>query len=308
MVSLPVTKQLFALSRNECAFAGCARQLVRDDGIVAGKICHIRASGEKGPRHDKTWPPEQLDSFENLLLLCQEHHDLIDKGNVLEWTIERLEKMKATHEAGGKGEVRGDEDRVCGQLIENQTIYQQGIHVGAVEGDIVSVAGDMHVHHYPAPPTPPIAKGTSKEREAFAKLRARFENFVLDFCERHNFASPFMSDSFQVVEEMVEALLLPECEFLDPDLDRVRRDLLDAVVTFREELMNRTFPDPGSQYQRLKNPTDHKLPDDPAKREREFRAIALEVAVDAQVLNDCGAEVAEWYRAFVTAGRRQLEE
>jgi hypothetical protein len=45
---------------------------------VIGKICHIVAHSDIGPRGDPGYPPEKREDPENLILMCGTHHDVID--------------------------------------------------------------------------------------------------------------------------------------------------------------------------------------------------------------------------------------
>jgi hypothetical protein len=97
-ISESVTKRLYALSSNRCAFPKCPTPLVDPpSGKVTGRICHIRARSAEGPRYDPSQTAEDRDGFDNLLLLCPVHHDVID-ADVVSYTTERLVQMKLEHE------------------------------------------------------------------------------------------------------------------------------------------------------------------------------------------------------------------
>lgn len=94
----PTKKKLFALSGNQCAFPKCTNKLIAEDGeTVIGEIAHIQAAKKNGARYY----PEISDraDFPNLMLLCDEHHKIIDnKKNEKEYPIELLKKWKSEHE------------------------------------------------------------------------------------------------------------------------------------------------------------------------------------------------------------------
>lgn len=97
-VSVATAKRLFAISGNCCAFPKCASPLVDESsGKVTGRICHIAARNEGGPRYDPTQTDEQRNEFENLLLLCPIHHDVVDADDIA-YSVQRLKQMKAEHE------------------------------------------------------------------------------------------------------------------------------------------------------------------------------------------------------------------
>ena len=64
------------------------------------KRCYFRivASSANGPRGDKIRSPQLSDKLENLMLLCADHHKLIDTY-VEEYSVKRLNEMKESREA-----------------------------------------------------------------------------------------------------------------------------------------------------------------------------------------------------------------
>lgn len=97
-ISQPVQKKLFALSGNECSFPGCNERLFNlEEKVFLGEMCHIRAVSATGPRYDSNYPKNDVDSFENLLVMCPNHHTTIDE-NIEKYTVEVLLNMKSEHE------------------------------------------------------------------------------------------------------------------------------------------------------------------------------------------------------------------
>lgn len=72
--------------------------MCEDGYTLIGMECHIEAQSESGPRFNKNLMEKQIDSFENLILLCPTHHKIVD-DNPKDYTVERLKKMKADHES-----------------------------------------------------------------------------------------------------------------------------------------------------------------------------------------------------------------
>lgn len=93
-------RRLDTLSGNECAHPGCSKKLIAEDGIsIVSKICHIAAASKEGPRYDKSMTDESRRSFDNLILLCDEHHVIIDnKENETKYPTPLLKKWKSDHE------------------------------------------------------------------------------------------------------------------------------------------------------------------------------------------------------------------
>lgn len=104
-----VRKTLWGNAGNRCAFPGCAQRLISDlekpdqgfsgTGGVIGEEAHVRSSKPTGPRHEPRYPPETLNDYENLVLLCPTHHTVIDKDNGRAWPVAEVLKMKGAHEA-----------------------------------------------------------------------------------------------------------------------------------------------------------------------------------------------------------------
>jgi hypothetical protein len=94
----PLTKQrLYALSGNQCAFPCCTVTFVNTENETnVSNICHIEAAEERGERYNPNSNDEERRSFENLILLCPNHHKETD--NVEKYTVSVLRKMKQEHE------------------------------------------------------------------------------------------------------------------------------------------------------------------------------------------------------------------
>ena len=93
-------RRLDTLSGNECSEPNCNKKLIAEDGIsIVSKICHIAAASKEGPRFDKTMTDDDRRSFDNLILLCDEHHVIIDnKVNEKKYPVALLKTWKAEHE------------------------------------------------------------------------------------------------------------------------------------------------------------------------------------------------------------------
>jgi len=129
MVKVKTTKRLFAVSGHRCAFPKCDVPLVDESsGKVTGKICHIKARKPDGPRYDPNQSDEEKDDFENLLLMCPLHHDIID-SDPESYTVTRLKEIKDKHESSNTG---GGEpsNEVAKQFIAN--IESSGISHGSI--------------------------------------------------------------------------------------------------------------------------------------------------------------------------------
>jgi hypothetical protein len=93
-------RRLDTLSGNECAQPNCTKKLIAEDGIsIISKICHIAAASKEGPRFDENMTDDERRGFNNLILLCDEHHVIIDnKENESEYPVPLLKNWKSDHE------------------------------------------------------------------------------------------------------------------------------------------------------------------------------------------------------------------
>ncbi|MFJ9707323.1 HNH endonuclease [Streptomyces sp. NPDC101234] len=105
-VAVPVSQQrkLSQRSGNICAFPDCGLLLTaqgteEEPVVVLGEMAHIVAESPNGPRGDSPLTAEERNRYENLILLCNQHHQLIDSdGAIAKYTVERLLAMKEDHE------------------------------------------------------------------------------------------------------------------------------------------------------------------------------------------------------------------
>lgn len=107
-IPLKTVKHLFATCANRCTHPGCTQEMVLENGIVVGEICHITASSRKGPRYDPKLTAEERDSFANLILLCPTHHKMAD-DDVSRYTPDRLREFKARVAPNGLTELTPDD-------------------------------------------------------------------------------------------------------------------------------------------------------------------------------------------------------
>lgn len=96
-VTMTAIKELFAKSGNLCAFPGCNHLMVTSDGNIIGQICHIEGAEPGGERFNASQSNEERRQVNNLIMLCYEHH--VVTNNVKEFPVQRMQEMKAIHEA-----------------------------------------------------------------------------------------------------------------------------------------------------------------------------------------------------------------
>lgn len=96
-------KVLFGESLNQCAYPGCTNPLIepgtrQSNSVIVGEICHIYARSPGGPRWKDGLTEIELNSPENLILLCRNCHVIVD-GQPEIFPAEMLQKWKRDHEA-----------------------------------------------------------------------------------------------------------------------------------------------------------------------------------------------------------------
>lgn len=94
-------KLLWGRSGNRCAI--CRTELSFDgkqtsSSFPLGEQAHIVAEQTYGPRGSSDLTQDQRNRYDNLILLCPNHHTEIDK-NIADWPVERLQKIKSIHES-----------------------------------------------------------------------------------------------------------------------------------------------------------------------------------------------------------------
>jgi hypothetical protein len=122
-------KILFGKSAGHCAFPDCYQQCVvdandLDNAVIVGQIAHIEAHSDKGPRANLMLTPKQRDSYENWILLCSNHHDLVDNqpntyksSDLRQWKL-NLEKWVESNLSENMARINFDElELVCRGII-----------------------------------------------------------------------------------------------------------------------------------------------------------------------------------------------
>jgi hypothetical protein len=115
-------KRLYAVSGNRCAYRNCRQPLVDEaTGKVTARICHIKGNKPGSKRHDPNQPEEQRQGFDNLILMCPVHHDVID-ADAVTFTEDVLYTLKAEHEARhrdqGPASTRAEELFLANVIVE----------------------------------------------------------------------------------------------------------------------------------------------------------------------------------------------
>lgn len=93
-------KRLYSLSGNRCAFPGCPVKFLNwEDDVNFSNICHIEDANpntHKADRFNPNMTAEERANYNNLILLCPNHH--IETNDPQKYTVSSLKKMKREHE------------------------------------------------------------------------------------------------------------------------------------------------------------------------------------------------------------------
>lgn len=94
--------RLWGKAGGRCEYEGCNTRLWLDsltqEEFNAAYIAHIIADQPGGPRGDAKLSELLKSDLTNLMLMCDKHHRLIDRDDILGHPVERLKAMKALHE------------------------------------------------------------------------------------------------------------------------------------------------------------------------------------------------------------------
>lgn len=97
-----VVRKLWVKSGGRCQYVSCNIPLWKDQlmqrNMNKAYISHIIAAKENGPRGEEVKSEELELEFSNLMLLCDECHNRIDKAQLSEHPKELLYQMKRNHE------------------------------------------------------------------------------------------------------------------------------------------------------------------------------------------------------------------
>ena len=116
--TVEVLRELYLKSGNQCAFPGCYNAMVDDNGNFIGQICHIEAVEAGGERFNPNMTNEERRAFDNLMLMCYEHH--VVTNDVVKYPVCELKRMKREHEEKFSSVIQKMRNSVIDYGIANQ--------------------------------------------------------------------------------------------------------------------------------------------------------------------------------------------
>ncbi len=233
-------KKLFALSGNLCAFPGCGCKIVDSSSSesIIGEICHIKADSPQGPRYDLKQSERARQSYDNLILLCRNHHKIVD-DDTKTYTVELLAAMKETH-VKSFGRDENSTDAVFAKILLNDwskhNVSVTNTHnTGniAINSPGVVQAHEVHIrttsNKRPSIQAPPGSIGANLDCSAYIQyLINRYNKFAAADKDRatkfsygalsSNIATQFGSQWKLISEDRFDAL----CTYLHSRISKTR--------------------------------------------------------------------------------------
>lgn len=215
------TKQaLFTLAARTCYYPACREPVVAFvEGIPVSNvhIAHIRGASVGSARYDPSMTDDDRASFDNLLLLCKPHHDLVDRLRPDEFPVEVLQEWKRRREGQETEALRGLRDLTETRLAE---LLEEAMRkVGQKREVSVEIAGGAHV-----PGTTGVAHGPVDYWRTTVELNPELsDSLVMLIIARNTGGLPASIESFnlylQGAGEMESALIgRNDYPHLNPDL------------------------------------------------------------------------------------------
>lgn len=140
-------KLLFARSGNRCAFPKCGAPMAVNN-TSTGEVCHIRGARPGSARYDPSQTDVERHAYANLVLMCPTHHTVIDDDEEA-YTVERLCKIKAAHEAQSPQIPDTEAAAVAQAFIESVTNIGQsgGLSAHTVNASTITLQSAPSTSH-----------------------------------------------------------------------------------------------------------------------------------------------------------------
>ena len=114
------------------------------NSTLLGEVCHVKGQRPGSARYDPNQSPEERNEYSNLILMCPNHHTVIDDDEI-SYTVERLHEMKRGHE-GRSAPVSDDEAAlVANSFVGNENVSSIG-QSGGLTAHTIN-AGSINLHH-----------------------------------------------------------------------------------------------------------------------------------------------------------------
>jgi hypothetical protein len=115
---------------------------------LIGEICHIRGARLGSARYDPGQTDVERHAYSNLVLMCPTHHTVIDDDEEA-YTVERLNRIKAAHEAHSAPIPDAEATPVAELFIQSVTNVGQsgGLSAHTVNASTITLQGAPSTSH-----------------------------------------------------------------------------------------------------------------------------------------------------------------
>lgn len=218
---------LWGRAAARCAYPSCRKLLIADgnqagEDVLVGEVAHIVAQNGNGPRGDQEPPGGHLDGQANLILLCREHHAIVDRRPA-QYPVAKLVQWKSDHETW-----------VESQLFPHDHLVRLTTPADAVDERVYSTL--LPIHSIPSHVY--LAECTVSESEVASSVRQEHQSSrlltpfivrggnLLTFCDLDDERNPFrrMVDPYSAEKHDADAW------WDDPDLSRHYVALLNRAL------------------------------------------------------------------------------
>lgn len=132
---------LWSRSLGICCFPNCDVSCVEDatngdPSAIIGHIAHIQSKSDTGPRANPYLSHQQRDAYTNLILLCPNHHRLVDAREST-YTVDELRSWKTDMETMFHQVLT--REMVSVTFAELETVTQALVNIGATPSSSISV-------------------------------------------------------------------------------------------------------------------------------------------------------------------------
>ncbi len=186
-LSQSARKMLWARAGNQCSYPDCPRALAESDQAgdprIVGEEAHIVADSPDGPRGGLHPPGGDIDSYLNRILLCPEHHQLIDSA-VDEFPIPVLVRMRDEHEALTNQRERASAQSCRPVSLMSETIYSSLLRVQKIPSTIWSAPCSV-------PRKPDVYRALMYPRDSTTLSLILKERRLYTFCDLGMYQSSF---------------------------------------------------------------------------------------------------------------------
>jgi len=242
---LETIRGLFARSGNQCAFPGCIHPLVNEKQKFIGQVCHIEAAMPDGERYNPKQTDEERRSYENLLILCYQHH--IETDEVDEFPIELMKEIKQNHEAFfAKSDFKIDESALYKLMLEIDKYWNKIEVLNTIEHTMEDLAFRVTVKGGYVQMFDNVRNTVLRIEELLERLNKsndKLNDDFIEFIELHGVDStifkelPYSVSPFNIRDWESFNLSSPNC------LIQIRIDLLTIEVKYLEEYLKTNSKD-----------------------------------------------------------------